>query len=62
MKNDTSYLFYRNPVSIKKLEDQLRKELNEFTPVQNEPEAVRAALKKLRKQTEVNTAALRQGN
>lgn len=59
MSNDKSYLFYRDPDSIKKLERRIRKELEEFEPVQNEPRAVRAALEKLRKQTAANTAALR---
>ena len=40
MTDEFSSFFYRNPASLKKLERDLRKELAEFKPVQNEPEAV----------------------
>lgn len=62
MTNKFSSYFYRNPAALKKLEAELRKELEEFKPVQNEPEAVLEEIKRLRQQVAINTAALNESN
>lgn len=54
-----SSYFYRNPVSLKKLEDKLREELANFKPVENDPAAIKAQLEKLRARIDANTAELR---
>lgn len=58
MAEKFSSYFYRNPAALKKLEAQLRQELAEFTPVQNEPEAVLQEIQRLRDRVAANTAAL----
>lgn len=60
MKTEFSSYFYRNPDALKKLEAELGQELEEFKPVQNEPEAVLAEIKRLQEQIARNTAALSQ--
>jgi len=54
-----SSYFYRNPASIEKLKEKLRQELTDFTPVENDPDAIKAQLEKLRAQIKANTAELR---
>lgn len=61
MTGEFSSFFYRNPASLKKLERDLRKELAEFKPVQNDHEAVLKKIQELKKQIEINTKALREG-
>lgn len=59
MSGEFSSYFYRNPASLERLEAQLRKELAEFVPVENKPEAIAKQIEKLRKQIEINTKSLK---
>lgn len=62
MATKFSSYFYRNPAAQKKLEAQLRKELGEFKPVQNDPRAVLEEIRRIQQQIEDNSNSLNQAS
>lgn len=60
MSSKFSSYFYRNPAAVKRLDEELRKELEDFRPVKNDPHAVLREIKRLQKQMEDDSGQLNQ--
>lgn len=58
MKQQFSSIFYRSPDAVKDFNDRLRKEVEEYKPVENKPEAIRAKLKILQARRASNAKGL----
>lgn len=59
MKQQFSSIFYRSPDAVRDFNDRLKKEVEEYKPVENKPEAIRAKIKVLQARRASNAKELR---